>query len=316
MYIYIKNSLFDSPAHVLVNTVNTVGVMGKGIAKTFKDIYPDMFREYQKHCESKTLSIGKLWIYKTENKWILSFPTKIHWRSPSKLEYIEEGLKKFVQTYKEQQIKSIAFPQLGCGNGGLDWDKEVKPLMEKYLRNLPDIDIYVHVIDKSNRYVEHRSISETKKWLNNFPRQLSYFEVWSDLKDLVIKNKDLETPYGSYTIETTISIAQQTEMNMSEHFSADVPSLLIRNNNNNLVNFNITDLYNIWTIFRDRGILVKSDFPFELYPVTDVMFELLKKLNYIDPVVIESKNTDGVMVEEQALTLVNRITTEKGTTVE
>ncbi|HHQ0205144.1 TPA: macro domain-containing protein, partial [Listeria innocua] len=79
--IYIEQDLFESPAQVLVNTVNTVGVMGKGVAKRFKDIYPEMYEDYQFFCEKKLLEIGKLWIYKSENKWILNFPTKKHWRN-------------------------------------------------------------------------------------------------------------------------------------------------------------------------------------------------------------------------------------------
>lgn len=76
MITYVKMDIFESPAQVIVNTVNTVGVMGKGIAKKYKVLYPEMFREYQKFCEMKLLEVGKLWIYKSENKWILNFPTK------------------------------------------------------------------------------------------------------------------------------------------------------------------------------------------------------------------------------------------------
>ena len=147
MIKYVQDNLFSTPAQVLVNTVNLDGVMGKGIALQFKKIYPDMFKKYQEYCESKLFTMGNLWLYKTESKWILNFPTKLHWRERSKLEYIELGLKKFVDTYSQQNITSIAFPKLGCGNGGLDWNI-VKPMMDKYLKNLP-IDIYVYEGDFS-----------------------------------------------------------------------------------------------------------------------------------------------------------------------
>src|SRR5437773_477164 len=114
MITYVKGTLFESPAKTLVNTVNTVGVMGKGIAKRFKEIYPEMFSKYQHLCENKQLQIGKLWLYKTEHKWILNFPTKVHWRQPSRPEYIEEGLRAFAASYPTQGITSIAFPRLGC----------------------------------------------------------------------------------------------------------------------------------------------------------------------------------------------------------
>lgn len=113
MITFVKGDIFQSPAQVLVNTVNTIGVMGKGIAKEFKTLFPEMFKKYQFHCESGELDIGKLWVYKTANKWILNFPTKTTWRKPSKYEYIESGLKNFVETYAERGITSIASPPLG-----------------------------------------------------------------------------------------------------------------------------------------------------------------------------------------------------------
>lgn len=154
MITYVRTNIFESNAQVLVNTVNTVGVMGKGLAKEFKRIYPDMFKQYQKFCEEGLLTVGKLQIYKTPNKWVLNFPTKANWRSPSKLENIEQGLQKFVDNYDRLAIKSIAFPMLGCGNGGLSWEDEVKPLMEKYLKDLP-IEIFIHTAKQDAYKPEH-----------------------------------------------------------------------------------------------------------------------------------------------------------------
>ena len=96
MITYVSGDLFESPARVLVNTVNTVGVMGKGIAKEFKILFPEMFQRYRELCETRQFNIGNLYLYKTPHKWILNFPTKKHWRSPSRPEYIEEGLRKLV----------------------------------------------------------------------------------------------------------------------------------------------------------------------------------------------------------------------------
>lgn len=141
---YVNDDLFESQAKVLVNTVNTVGVMGKGIAKEFKRQYPKMFEEYLRKCANGSLDIGKLWLHETSHKWILNFPTKEHWRSKSKVEHIKAGLEEFVKIYTSERIESIAFPMLGCGNGGLDWENQVKPLMEEYLEPLP-IDIYIHL---------------------------------------------------------------------------------------------------------------------------------------------------------------------------
>ena len=110
MITYVDCDLLQSPARVLVNTVNTVGVMGKGIAKEFKQIYPEMFTEYQRLCDKGAFDIGNLWIYQTSHKWVLNFPTKRDWRQPSRLEYIQAGLEKFVARYHDYGITFISFP--------------------------------------------------------------------------------------------------------------------------------------------------------------------------------------------------------------
>lgn len=142
MLIYYRTSLLESTAQTVVNTVNCVGVMGKGIAHAFKLRYPEMFAAYKKICEDKLLEPGKLWLWRASDQWVLNFPTKKHWRNPSRLEWIEVGLRKFVVEYEKRGIVEISFPRLGCGNGGLDWN-DVKPLMESYLSKLP-IRVYVH----------------------------------------------------------------------------------------------------------------------------------------------------------------------------
>lgn len=143
---FIKGNIFSSKAQTVVNTVNCVGVMGKGIALVFKLRYPDMFVEYQKLCKSKDIKIGKVWLYKkTGLNWILNFPTKFHWKYDSKPIYLEKGLQDFVNTYKEYGITSIAFPLLGAHNGGLN-PQYVKDLMTKYLSKC-DIPIEIYEYD-------------------------------------------------------------------------------------------------------------------------------------------------------------------------
>ena len=141
---FIKGNIFNTKAQVIVNTVNCVGVMGKGIALVFKLRYPKMFDIYQGYCAQKQIEIGKLWLYKGEKDapWVLNFPTKFHWKYPSKIEYLEKGLLKFVEAYKEKDITSIAFPLLGTHNGGLD-KKQILQLMNDYLGKCAiQIEIY------------------------------------------------------------------------------------------------------------------------------------------------------------------------------
>ena len=153
MLIYHRTNLLQSPAQTLVNTVNCVGVMGKGVAAEFKARFPQMFDLYRRICDEGMLEPGKLWLWKGPDQWVLNFPTKKHWRNPSKLEWIEAGLSKFVAEYQNRGIREAAFPRLGCGNGNLDWN-DVRPLMERYLSRLP-INIYIHDFEKDIGIPEH-----------------------------------------------------------------------------------------------------------------------------------------------------------------
>ncbi len=153
MLIYHRTSIFDSPAQTVVNTVNCVGVMGKGVAAEFRKRYPVMFEQYQEICARKLMEPGKLWLWKGPDQWILNFPTKRHWRNPSRLEWIDAGLRKFAAEYENRGITEISFPRLGCGNGGLKWD-DVRPLMEAHLSELP-ITVYVHDYEVNIGSPEH-----------------------------------------------------------------------------------------------------------------------------------------------------------------
>jgi O-acetyl-ADP-ribose deacetylase (regulator of RNase III) len=126
----------------IVNTVNTIGVMGAGLALEYRIRYPEMFEKYRRLCESGLFDVGQLWIYKSTSKWVLNFPTKKNWRLPSKIEYIERGLNKFWLTYAEKGIQSVAFPLLGTDKGGLGKEL-VHELMICHLSKCEiDIEIY------------------------------------------------------------------------------------------------------------------------------------------------------------------------------
>lgn len=143
MFKALIGDLFASEAQTLVNTVNCVGVMGKGVALEFKKRFPSLFEDYAERCARKQVQLGQPYLYRgAGDKLVLNFPTKGHWRSPSRLADIESGLDFLVQHYADWGVTSIAFPPLGCGNGGLEW-AEVGPLMFGKLRQLPiAIEVY------------------------------------------------------------------------------------------------------------------------------------------------------------------------------
>ncbi|KKN85782.1 hypothetical protein LCGC14_0275890 [marine sediment metagenome] len=145
MITYQQGNIFDSQMECLVNPVNTVGVMGKGLALEFKRRYPAMFSSYVRLCNSKQLVVGNphLWTGPFGFK-VLLFPTKKHWRQPSKELYIKGGLRVVAQAVSAGLIDSIAFPAIGCGLGGLDFETQVRPLLDKYLADLPiDVEVYM-----------------------------------------------------------------------------------------------------------------------------------------------------------------------------
>jgi O-acetyl-ADP-ribose deacetylase (regulator of RNase III) len=148
MITFEEGNLLKADTEALVNTVNTVGVMGKGIALMFKEAFPENFRAYAAACKKHEIKVGR--VFATERrdlvggpKWIINFPTKQHWRNPSKIEWIRDGLQDLVRFICEHKIKSIALPPLGSGNGGLDW-KNVRPLIEAALGHLQDVKVIVY----------------------------------------------------------------------------------------------------------------------------------------------------------------------------
>ena len=186
MIIRAEGDLLAADVDALVNTVNCVGVMGKGIALQFKRRYPDVFKEYERACQAGEVQIGRMLVVPTNQmtgpRWVVHFPTKEHWRSPSKLEYVDAGLADLRKVITALELTSIAVPPLGVGNGGLDW-AAVQPRIEAALADLPGIDVHLYapsaqqrpvvgapgvritwgralMLDLLRRYVDQRALAE------------------------------------------------------------------------------------------------------------------------------------------------------------
>jgi len=156
----LKGNIFTSKCQTLVNTVNCVGVMGAGIALECRLRYPQMYDKYAQLCNENKINIGLLWIYRSTDRWILNFPTKKHWKYPSKVEYLHAGLEKFLNTYKEKGVQSIAFPLLGADKGGIPQEESLK-IMTTYLDKADlDIEIYRYDAGATDDLYE-----KTKEWL-------------------------------------------------------------------------------------------------------------------------------------------------------
>ena len=146
MIEYTRGNLLEADVEALINTVNTVGVMGKGIALMFKEAFPENFAAYEAACKGQEVVTGRMLVTERDAllgpRWIINFPTKRHWRARTRMEWIESGLEDLKRVIHEQGIRSIALPPLGCGNGGLDWD-QVRPRIETALGELDNVLVLV-----------------------------------------------------------------------------------------------------------------------------------------------------------------------------
>ena len=268
MISYVIGNLFESPAQTLVNTVNTRGVMGKGIALTFKRVYPEMFREYQRLCEAKELRVGTLFLYHTSHKRILNFPTKDDWRRPSKPEYIAAGLRRFREIYQEAQINSIAFPPLGCGNGELDFESTVRPMMEEHLGDLP-IQIFIYAPRPGYLIPEHRDIESMRQWLRSEPAYLGFDQVWEDLQTLLAKQDTFCTLTGSTEFRAL----------MLEDVSAvrvHAPGKTTK--------FTRDEVCELWQELRQHKLLTLGNLPAGRSRALSYLLPILAELEYVEPV--------------------------------
>jgi O-acetyl-ADP-ribose deacetylase (regulator of RNase III) len=171
--------------------VNCVGIMGKGIALQFKQAYPDNFKAYEKACDHNEITTGKMFVYSTGAlfgvKYIINFPTKKHWKENSKINYIREGLDDLIQVIKKNDIKSIALPPLGCGNGGLNWN-EVKPIIFEKLSKLPDLQVFIYEPAGSPK-AEEIKINEN---ITDEDKIIQAIQSWNARKKMLFKKEHIE----------------------------------------------------------------------------------------------------------------------------
>ena len=142
----VRGDLLAADAEALVNTVNTAGVMGKGLALGFKRAFPGNFLAYRAACQRGEVALGSMFVYYVTAlgdapRLVINFPTKGHWRDPSRLDDVRSGLGSLVDVIARERVRSIAVPPLGCGNGGLDWQGQVRPLVVDALGAVPDLDV-------------------------------------------------------------------------------------------------------------------------------------------------------------------------------
>lgn len=166
--LFKTGDMFNENVDAIVNTVNCVGVMGKGVALEFKKRWPENYAAYKKLCEQKKIQPGSMFVFDKSSllsedgpRYLVNFPTKNHWRAKSQLSFIEDGLNDLVAQIRFYQIKSIAIPPLGCGNGGLDWDV-VKPLIINKLSALDDVQVIIFSPKEEAQSPEHIDTNQSR----------------------------------------------------------------------------------------------------------------------------------------------------------
>ncbi|MBX2930288.1 MAG: macro domain-containing protein [Saprospiraceae bacterium] len=215
MITYKTGNLLAAQVEALVNTVNTVGVMGKGIALQFREQFPENYKQYRAAVKNGELHTGKMFVTEMQRmdqlRYIINFPTKQHWKAPSQMAYIREGLHDLRRVLIEKNIRSVAIPPLGCGNGGLDW-QEVRPLIEAAIGDL-NIDI---VIYEPSAEVALRLEKETK------PRQAGLTPPRAMLLYLLYQYRRLGEYASEFAAEKLMYFLQrlgepQLKLNFQKH---------------------------------------------------------------------------------------------------
>jgi O-acetyl-ADP-ribose deacetylase (regulator of RNase III) len=192
---YITGNLLEAKTEALVNTVNTIGVMGKGIALQFRERFPINYKIYTSECKAKTVQVGKMLVVKDSDlegeKIIINFPTKTEWYKKSQYKYIEEGLKDLVQVISDYKIKSIAIPPLGSGNGGLKWNN-VKEIINKYLGHLENVEILIYEPNDAVKEIlqkQEQKVVELKPGRAMLLYALFEYEKLGEIASVFVANK-------------------------------------------------------------------------------------------------------------------------------
>ena len=212
MIKYFEGTVFNTSAKAIVNTVNCDGFMGAGLALEFALRYPNMLKVYEDKCKNKLIKTGLIDYYKDNDITVINFPTKNSFKFPSNIIWIRQGLQNFKDTYEANNIKSVAFPKLGCSNGGLNWE-EVKILMEQYLKDL-DIDIYI--CTDTLKEAQGKEL-EMLEHINNIPiEELSQIiKLSQKQKDAISRNR----PFKRFWMISKIpDIGKASYKNLFTHF--------------------------------------------------------------------------------------------------
>ncbi|MCA9892597.1 MAG: macro domain-containing protein [Anaerolineae bacterium] len=278
MITYVFDDMFYSPARVLVNPVNTVGTMGTWLSKDFKRFFPTMFLAYQELCQTDRFDVGNLMLFRGAHRWVLNLPVKRHFRASITPDNIEAGLKKFAAIYATYDITLISFPALGYDQPGLDWNAEIRPLMEAYLRPLP-IMVYLHMPATNGDDEKTRNMRAIRNWLNSPHGDVDFEAFWAQLTKRLQKTDQLQSTVSNG--EAPVSFRVKAEGGQDNQTRA---SLRILVGDERPIFVPETSLRDLWAYVKRAGYALPQNFPAGLDQYGAYLIPILALLDTVRPV--------------------------------
>lgn len=267
MLIKVECDLFLSPATVLVNPVNTAGVMSSGISAEFKRFFPSVFDQYRALCDAGKLTLGRVWLAQAGAKRILHLPVKAHWRSAAKHSDLEAAVQLLVSRWAEWGIGSLAFPQFE--EAGLGWNEDIRPLLESALTALP-IPVYLHTYDRKADAT--RSLRQVDTLLNKPTTRVDFTRFWRELNRVIRKadGKFISTDGKPFTAEIDPN-ARRKMLTMTPQEGQPVV-------------LTDTTLAELWTAVQSAGLLMTWQFPGAVENCTTLLIPLLAAFDDVQAV--------------------------------
>lgn len=246
MLITVEAEIFQSPARVLLNPVNTAGVMSSGVSAEFKRFFPQAFTHYRSLCEAGQIEPGRLFFHQADYRTILHFPIKRHWRTAATVEIIEAGLQKLSTVWADQGIHTLAIPRFA--EGELNWDSVVRPLLETYLAPLP-IPVYIHHQPVPDT---RRNIKQLDQSLNQPPLHLPFSRIWKDMRRIVRRTNGQCVTGGNHAY--TVAFQDSTRYSRLVITPAGEASMAV----------SMAALGELWEMLQRARLLLSVQFPSEL----------------------------------------------------
>lgn len=283
MLTTVYGDLFASPARVLLNPVNTVGTMAAGLSESFRQIYPDMFAQYQSLCEADALNMGQVFLYRTPHKWILNVPIRKHYRAAVRLDSVAQALQKIATIYAAQGITSLSMPVPGAGEGVTQ--DEVLPMLESYLGSLP-LMVYVHLPADERLPEQRQHLQTTARWLHGTPRDITFDSFVRGISSIARRYTTLPTLLDERPFQIQLRQEEAPPRRLSLRLTphGGEPFFLP-----------LTMLRDLWQYIVMAGYVHPANLPSGMDAIGAELVTLVCRLSYVRPVLMALRDASPVV---------------------